>query len=478
MDDETRRHFTILYFLADNTIEIREQFAMNCGRDNSPVFFARGIVNDSGIPVTDHAFTKVTPNKNFPIRNIQVGKFVNLVYIKLFVYDADTFTRKYFETCLGSCLAEKIDVSVPENTTSSVCRIATPPYTGYGSWDDSMGSVFSLNPKPPRKDLFKLFVNEGKVLKFFGKFFNPKIEDEIRRFVFSYYLADEHLMIHEPPIRNSGLVGGRFLEKGVYMNGITGDLVKPEDLQIGKVIELVKTKFFIEGCDSYTKMYLEAIGRGERGDIVPQVESILPIASQVKEKLFQMMPLIHETFRKVDRDGKSIITIDKFREILLRFGFILSEQDTLLVMQVFDKNENGQISYQEFCDGILGTDASDDGTRRLGIDEYRLATDRSIEERSEFEKSKRAMKELSALFYSRDNFVNRLIMEVGKISRGDKYVASSSIGIALTRMGHIFDQKDIDRCVYKCLGSTSVDLNRVDYVHFIQFMHKSFHKLI
>jgi hypothetical protein len=191
-----------------------------------------------------------------------------------------------------------------------------------------------------------------------------------------------------------------------------------------------------------------------------------------------MMPLIHETFRKVDRDGKSIITIDKFREILLRFGFILSERDTLLVMQVFDKNENGQISYQEFCDAILGTDPSDDGTRRLGIDEYRLATDRSIEERSEFEKSKRAMKELSALFYSRDNFVNRLIMEVGKISRGDKYVASSSIGIALTRMGHIFDQKDIDRCVYKCLGSTSVDLNRVDYVHFIQFMHKSFHKLI
>lgn len=31
-------------------------------------------------------------------------------------------------------------------------RAKTPPYTGYGSWDDSMGSVTHLIPKLPKKD--------------------------------------------------------------------------------------------------------------------------------------------------------------------------------------------------------------------------------------------------------------------------------------------------------------------------------------
>lgn len=32
-----------------------------------------------------------------------------------------------------------------------------PPYNGYGSVEDSMGSVMSLQPKPPRKDVNKMF---------------------------------------------------------------------------------------------------------------------------------------------------------------------------------------------------------------------------------------------------------------------------------------------------------------------------------
>lgn len=33
-----------------------------------------------------------------------------------------------------------------------LARAKTPPYTGYGSWDDSMGSVTHLIPKLPKKD--------------------------------------------------------------------------------------------------------------------------------------------------------------------------------------------------------------------------------------------------------------------------------------------------------------------------------------
>ena len=41
-----------------------------------------------------------------------------------------------------------------------------PPYNGYGTPEDSLGSVYSLQPKPPKKDMTKLFTNDQYVLRF------------------------------------------------------------------------------------------------------------------------------------------------------------------------------------------------------------------------------------------------------------------------------------------------------------------------
>jgi hypothetical protein len=35
-----------------------------------------------------------------------------------------------------------------------------PPYNGYGIEEDSLGSVFSLMPKPPKKDVKKMFSSD------------------------------------------------------------------------------------------------------------------------------------------------------------------------------------------------------------------------------------------------------------------------------------------------------------------------------
>ena len=34
-----------------------------------------------------------------------------------------------------------------------------------------------------------------------------------RRFVLSYFMADDTLSIFEPPLRNSGIIGGKYLER-------------------------------------------------------------------------------------------------------------------------------------------------------------------------------------------------------------------------------------------------------------------------
>ena len=41
-----------------------------------------------------------------------------------------------------------------------------PPPTGYGTEEDSLGSVYSLDPKPPGKDVNKMLAEDKYILRF------------------------------------------------------------------------------------------------------------------------------------------------------------------------------------------------------------------------------------------------------------------------------------------------------------------------
>ena len=55
--------------------------------------------------------------------------------------------------------------------------------------------------------------NDNKVLRYEAKMENSRLEDRERRFIISYRLADDMISIFEPPLRNSGIIGGKFLER-------------------------------------------------------------------------------------------------------------------------------------------------------------------------------------------------------------------------------------------------------------------------
>lgn len=76
--------------------------------------------------------------------------------------------------------------------------IVIPPYNGFGDEEDSLGYVYKLEPKKPKRDFFKYVDNDGKVLRFTAKFITQVPEDVDRRFIISYYLADDTISIFEP----------------------------------------------------------------------------------------------------------------------------------------------------------------------------------------------------------------------------------------------------------------------------------------
>lgn len=129
-----------------------------------------------------------------------------------------------------------------------------PPYTGYG---DELTSVNDngwrkLIPTKPKKDYNKIIGLDGQVLRFIAKLVSSNPDDAGRNFVFSYFLHDDTLRVFEPPIHNSGIVGGKFLEKGKYKHESGTRYLRPDDIRVGELVKLNCFTFRILGADKFT----------------------------------------------------------------------------------------------------------------------------------------------------------------------------------------------------------------------------------
>jgi EF-hand domain-containing protein 1 len=467
-----RRPFTIMYFLADDTVEIREQYPLNCGRDNFPIFFRKGKLPAGAYRVEGPQAQARKKTDFVDGHDFRVGMSVTLLgNYTFFIYDADEFTRRYFTEAMGVELEPRIDVQLPER---AVPRAVTPPYTGYGSWDDSMSSVTHLIPKPPKKDFVKLFRHEGKVLRFKACFTNPKPEDRDRVFVISYYLQDDTLSIHEPPQRNLGIVTGRFLEKGIHMNQVTGKLFEPNDLLPGSQIKVYNHEFYIMDMDEYSKKVFEDPNAHLRKF---DLEAVL---QKLRESMRQQYPLVRDVFRRFDSDHDGVLCLGEFRQALEKFGFQLDDADVLQIMRHFDSRKDGQVSYNEFCDTILDADYTGGmlvtkAPLQEGFDgTYAQRAMLMTAERAETTQVRKAVKELGDVLYKKQSFLTRLLKELKHVTHLD-LVSCEDIKQALDQVGHPFYLEDIQRAVLYAIPDA--DLNAVPYLDLFKGIIATFHDL-
>lgn len=134
-----------------------------------------------------------------------------------------------------------------------------PPHNGFGDEVDSLGYVYDLVPKKPKIDFFKYVDNDKKILRYTAKFDTKVPEDVDRRFIISFYLADDTISIFEPAQKNSGIIEGPFLERKKYKNIDNGmEFITPSDLAIGGTVKINGYTYNILGCDDFSKNYLSA----------------------------------------------------------------------------------------------------------------------------------------------------------------------------------------------------------------------------
>lgn len=175
---------------------------------------------------------------------------------KFVIYDCDDFTRTFYKDYMGIDQSEAIqDVSVPPIKHA---KLPPPPHNGVGREEDSLLNCLMIQPKPPKQDLVRLMTLSGEILRFEAKIVNGQPEDEIRRLIIGYFLADDMVAVWETPVRNSGIMGGKFSEKKRMKNPDTGEYFKLTDFAVGNNVTIKSHPLLVIRADEHALQYTEA----------------------------------------------------------------------------------------------------------------------------------------------------------------------------------------------------------------------------
>ncbi|KFM28246.1 EF-hand domain-containing protein 1 [Auxenochlorella protothecoides] len=128
------------------------------------------------------------------------------------------------------------------------------------TWLKASPKIHRGVPTPPKRDQYKLMNSGGIILRFQACFAPPVSEiDEPRRFVISFFAADDTLSVFEPPAAAAGGAGSKFLERtrAYWVPGQTATLISEKDIWVGAVIPLAGRRFELLAADNFTLQHME-----------------------------------------------------------------------------------------------------------------------------------------------------------------------------------------------------------------------------
>ncbi|XP_027594162.1 EF-hand domain-containing protein 1 [Pipra filicauda] len=369
----------IHYFLADDTVEVREVYSRNDGRDPFPVLMKRQRLPKTlaekkmGFPSCVLEITNEEVLEWYSPRDFAIGKTITLLGRTFLIYDCDKFTQNFYREKFGITDFQPLQIS--EKPLEKVPQVI-PPHNGFGMPEDSLQNCLRLIPKRPQKDVIKMLENDLKVLRYQAALESPVPEDRNRRFILSYFLSDDTISIYEPPIQNSGIPGGKYLKRTrVAKPGSTPEdpiYFQPSDFTIGSTIEVFGHRFVITDADEYVLNYLErnaesfpattlqslrdhfrprkAVKDTVNNDIPKQALDDLIEEVQKELKLrhsYLNTRRFHEAFHQCDKDGSGIMDKGIFLDLCDRLEVPTS---TILLKKLIDYCSCGEdyVNYRDF----------------------------------------------------------------------------------------------------------------------------------
>ena len=191
-----------------------------------------------------------------------IGCSINVYGRHCVLYDCDNFTKAYYKYRLGIDLQP---IKIEEGQKRAI-QHEVPAYNGYGSPEDSLGNVYSLQPKPPKKDMTKIFTNDQYVMRFEARMISENKEDNIRNFIISFFCGDDTIQVYQNADKNSGIWGGKFMERKRHEKAGEQRYIQDSDFQVGGLIKLAAFTFQLLKADDFTIGYMK-----ERPNKFPEI---------------------------------------------------------------------------------------------------------------------------------------------------------------------------------------------------------------
>ncbi|CAL1546448.1 unnamed protein product [Lymnaea stagnalis] len=365
------REMILHYYLADDTMEIREVIPPNSGRDAVPVFLKRGKLpkNPSSLPqpgvntdrtvlnvfgptghgsryILDNLKTGAVNNEFYTDCDLSLGSTLSVWGRKFVICDCDNFTREYYKTKYG--IEDMTPVTYKQEKVTQISKQA-PPFNGFGSEEDSLCSCNSLLPKPPKRDFVKFMERDrcgldSNVLRFLAQMVTKKPIDQGRRFIISYFLSDDTILVFEPPVRNSGIAGGRFLERTrvkkpnqMRYNTEQSEYYSATDLYVGAQVEFNNFKFILTDADEYAFKFME-----DNSHVFVK-SNIDAVVQKLATRLGTNKEDVQAFFARTDPAGTGYLPYEKFREMVLTVEPTLTEQEIMTVARQYSDRRSDLI---------------------------------------------------------------------------------------------------------------------------------------
>lgn len=334
------KFYILNFFLADSSIEVKEINDSNTGRFPFPMLLKRQKLAKT--PIMTHCPGMSLKKEEFyGPEDLVIGKRVLVFGRDCLVYDCDDFTKEWFKASFDvDLVAIQLKKARP-----NVMYNPVPKYNGYGTEEDSLGSVYSLQPKPPKVDMKKMFKQDMHILRFEAKLVSTENDDENRIFIISFYCGDDTIQVYEVCDKNSGRIGGKFMEKKKHKSPVTQDYYQEKDFLIGRTLFLGGYKFQLQKADEYTEKYME-----DNSEQFPEA-SIRNVLLKIKRGVSaynNLQEYVITLIRQLDKNGDGVISFKEFCDGLKMLKIYVTNHEEHTLMRKFDQNGDGQISMEEF----------------------------------------------------------------------------------------------------------------------------------
>ncbi|KAL0103394.1 hypothetical protein PUN28_017572 [Cardiocondyla obscurior] len=258
--------YRVMYFLADNTVAIREIHKPNDGKDPVAMLLKR-----MRVPKDWQSLPSWHPSiymeygdlemKYCTPQDFKVGEAILIFGRRFLLHDCDAFTRKYYSNVLGVSQPDAIPILDRMKVPSPV-KFEVPPCTTLGTPENTYSNSLSFTSMSPKKNVIRHLMNFPKKLRYSAQMDTAYPEDEDRNFVLEYSLSDGTIQINEIEKRNSGRQEGRFLSFRLIPKPSARkdnpEYYTPQDFFIGARINVYNHRFVITGADLFVYHYVEA----------------------------------------------------------------------------------------------------------------------------------------------------------------------------------------------------------------------------